>query len=699
MCILKTWISVIFVLGTLGLQNVKATQVNNVILDSMRQYEALERSDVNEAKCYITNASVTVVQSWKDSAENGFSEGQFLYAKKCYFSGKAEDYAKWIRKALEQGLPAAEYEMGHQMRFAGVLKSQEIPGNIYEGAIPWWKKAAEKGYTPAQVQLANCYQFGLGVGTNLMIAEAWLSKAVMLGFLEGQQRLGLLQYEIGLTYIHGKYDTSSLATNLLSKPVVIIEKNQLLAFEFFKKAVASGHIEATKDLALCYKNGWGTATNSTKAFALLQEVGNSDLQMPTDKANLDNKELSEVFYYLAELYSNGEGTEKDVKKAFCYYHKAATNGNFAAALRLGIQYETGNGVEPNREMATFWFEKKIELQRTDLGIGFPSDYSLIGALYYFGIAEVKKDTLEAIKWYKKAAMTGDKQSLILLGNIYEEGDGVLPNYIGAYAWYCIALGRGEKYASRDRERIERKMTPTMIQEGQALAERISKEIEVAKKGKKSSPVNIALTSAGTGFFVTANGYLITAAHVVSKMALVKVAVGENTKDAKVVSIDEKNDVALLKIEGNNYTLLPLGLSKDAKLGQDVFTIGFPNMELQGKSPKLTKGTISALKGMRDDPSCFQISVSVQPGNSGGPLVDSNGLVIGIINARLNDVATVQLTGSLPQNVNYAVKAAYVLPLLESIGDESVPSASTISMTFEKAAKLAEQAVCIVLGYE
>jgi S1-C subfamily serine protease len=84
------------------------------------------------------------------------------------------------------------------------------------------------------------------------------------------------------------------------------------------------------------------------------------------------------------------------------------------------------------------------------------------------------------------------------------------------------------------------------------------------------------------------------------------------------------------------------------------------------APKLTRGEISSLSGVRDNPSEFQISVPVQPGNSGGPLVMESGIVVGVVVARLHDSNTFEQTGSLPQNVNYAVKSDRLLGLLHSV---------------------------------
>lgn len=135
------------------------------------------------------------------------------------------------------------------------------------------------------------------------------------------------------------------------------------------------------------------------------------------------------------------------------------------------------------------------------------------------------------------------------------------------------------------------------------------------------------------------------------------------------------------------------------LGRDVFTLGFPNVDLQGFSPKLTKGVVSGLNGIQDDPSCFQISAAIQPGNSGGPLINNDGCVVGMINSKLNDLATAKLTGSLPQNVNYAVKSAYILPLLDAIPEGNLLLKPEKVPGFDEIVRRAETSICIILGAE
>src|SRR5208283_1652516 len=113
----------------------------------------------------------------------------------------------------------------------------------------------------------------------------------------------------------------------------------------------------------------------------------------------------------------------------------------------------------------------------------------------------------------------------------------------------------------------------------------------------------------------------------------------------------------LKVRGH-FKPLPLDFDQTVAMGDPVFTIGFPNTDVQGTEPKYTDGKISSLSGMEDDPSQYQITVPIQPGNSGGALVAGNGAVVGVVRAKLNDLAVLVVSGSVPQNVNYAVKVKY-----------------------------------------
>lgn len=186
--------------------------------------------------------------------------------------------------------------------------------------------------------------------------------------------------------------------------------------------------------------------------------------------------------------------------------------------------------------------------------------------------------------------------------------------------------------------------------------------------RRHSPGNgNELRAIGSGFFITADGYLLTNFHVVRDADHIRVKYKDHIYSATVVKFDHVNDVALVKVDGTGFSALRISTKPSAELGDAVFTIGFPNIDMQGLEPKYTDGKISSLAGMQDDPSEYQISVPVQPGNSGGPLCDADGQVVGIVVARLNDLAALTESGAVPQNVNYAVKVKYALRLIQKAG--------------------------------
>ena len=130
------------------------------------------------------------------------------------------------------------------------------------------------------------------------------------------------------------------------------------------------------------------------------------------------------------------------------------------------------------------------------------------------------------------------------------------------------------------------------------------------------------------------------------------------------------------------------------------TIGFPNPGMQGFAPKLTKGEIGSFSGIQDDARYFQISVPVQPGNSGGALVDEHGNVVGVVSAKLSAGVALATSGALPENVNYAVKSSFLLSFLESVPAVSakLKEPNTADRKFEDVIKSAQDAAVLVLVY-
>jgi S1-C subfamily serine protease len=203
-------------------------------------------------------------------------------------------------------------------------------------------------------------------------------------------------------------------------------------------------------------------------------------------------------------------------------------------------------------------------------------------------------------------------------------------------------------------------------------------------------------ASGTGFFVTEDGYLVSNYHVVNGAVKIRIITGGGTNEAKVVCVDTNDDLAVLKVDGH-FTPLPVASSANVQLGSTVATVGFPDPELQGFSPKLSKGEIASLAGMRDDARYFQISVPLQPGNSGGAMVDEHGNVVGIVSAKLSSFAAMMVTGETPEDVNYAVKSSLLLNLLKTVPDISnkLKLPNMVAETFPAVVKSAQQAAVLI----
>jgi S1-C subfamily serine protease len=190
-------------------------------------------------------------------------------------------------------------------------------------------------------------------------------------------------------------------------------------------------------------------------------------------------------------------------------------------------------------------------------------------------------------------------------------------------------------------------------------------------GSLPSEPEAQLYSSGTGFSVHPNGLIVTNHHVIgeSKEIFVKGINGDFniSYHASVILSDQKNDIALLKVDDEKFTPTnnpPYSFSHNlAKVGESVFALGYPLRASMGDEIKLTNGIISSSSGYQGDATSYQVSVPVQPGNSGGPLVDSQGNIVGIINARHTGAA----------NASYAIKISYMFNLLDSAGETLIPT--------------------------
>jgi hypothetical protein len=160
-------------------------------------------------------------------------------------------------------------------------------------------------------------------------------------------------------------------------------------------------------------------------------------------------------------------------------------------------------------------------------------------------------------------------------------------------------------------------------------------------------------SSGTAFRV-APELLITNHHVVKGCTSLEVISPDGRRRGSIAGADTDIDLALLRVSGLRGTTATLRNPSNVLLGEPVFVFGYPLTGALSSSGNFTTGVVSALRGLHDSANQIQITSPVQPGNSGGPLMDASGLVIGVIRSKLDALNAARSTGDIPQNVNFAI---------------------------------------------
>lgn len=198
-------------------------------------------------------------------------------------------------------------------------------------------------------------------------------------------------------------------------------------------------------------------------------------------------------------------------------------------------------------------------------------------------------------------------------------------------------------------------------------------------------------STSSGFLISEKGLVITNYHAVENSNTIEVLFPNFKKNyfATIKIKDAKNDIVILELKDFSYSPnfnepIPFLLSdaNKTKIGEEVFTLGFPLGDILGSNSRLSTGRINSQYGLQDDPRLFQISNPLQPGNSGGPLFNEKGELIGVVVSSLNAKYFYENTGVIPQNVNFAIKSTYLQNLISMIpeGDEILKRKNLVKQT-------------------
>jgi len=562
-----------------------------------------------------------------------------------------------IRMKAQGGDAQSQFQLGKEFFGGGLVLRDQVE------AAKWFRAAAEQNHALAQSQLGFQYMHGEGVAKDNVEGAKWFHKAA-------DQHEVTAQYTLGLCYDSG----------------IGVHQDDVEAAKWYRRAAeqllpfASTSVsQARCALGYLYSKGDGVAKDEVEAAKWYRAAADLDLDMAQ--------------HNLACCYQQGQGVARDEVEAAKWFRKAAAQNYVDAQLQLGNCYALGAGVAKDEVEAAKWFRAAAEQNSV------VAQHNLANC--YLKGRGVARDEAEAVKWFRKAAAQNLAEAQNNLGVCYTNGDGVLKDEVEGYKWFLLAASQGSERAKRKVSAVETWLTRQQIAEGQKLAREFKPSVASSSVGGGASSDSELTRSAvsGTGFFITADGYFVTNAHVIKGSEQIRLVTTNGMISAKLVKVDAVNDLALLKAEGT-FKPLPVASSRSVKLGGTVATVGFPNIGLQGFSPKLSKGEIASLAGAGDDPRYFQISVPVQPGNSGGALVDERGNVVGVVAAKLNAEAALASAGALPENVNYAVKSSFLLSFLESMPEVSdrLRELETSGRKFEDVVRSVEQATVLVVVY-
>ncbi len=520
------------------------------------------------------------------------------------YNGDLKEAIYWYTKAAENDNISAQYSLGN-------IHHYKKPYIDKKKAVQWYLKAAENNDDWAQVELGGMYQEGEGVKKDIKEALFWYKKASDLNNNSAQMHIGEIYYK-------GKD----------------VEQDYKKAIQWYTKAAENknarwwddGDGNAQIKLADMYYDGVVVEKDYKKAFKWFMRAakqGNSYAQ-------------NSIGY----MYYNGKWATKNYKKAFKWYMKAAENNYTNSQFIVGFMFSNGQGTKKSYKKAMQWYVKASENNsvRAKTNIGF----------MYFNGWGVRKNNKKAFEWLIKAATQGTIRAQMMVGFLYYDGVGVKKDYIKAYAWLNQVLSSDIDESARIEtvsifNVLETIMTPKQIEIAQNYDPlKINKEVENKPVEKKIESSDIYT---GTGFFVD-KSTVLTNHHVIKNCNRIELIRKGYKSIAKVKAKDSINDLAILEADKVNNSSLNFRAGKGIRIGDDIIVIGYPLGELLGSGIKLTTGNVSALTGLINDTTSMQLTAPVQPGNSGGALLDSSGNVVGVIVARLKK----------EQNVNLAIKA-------------------------------------------
>ncbi|HEY7708966.1 MAG TPA: tetratricopeptide repeat-containing serine protease family protein [Candidatus Entotheonella sp.] len=381
------------------------------------------------------------------------------------------------------------------------------------------------------------------------------------------------------------------------------------------------------------------------------------------------------------------------------------------AMPVEADYATGHAAFQRRDYATASQHWSVAAQAGEA----VAQYSL-GILHASGLG-VPQNYQEAARWFQQAAQQGYGEAQYNLGLLYARGQGVPQDYIQAYKWLELAARQGIAGAAQGRDTIAVQMpavqraaahqqlqqwqpqvaakpfpapqtarpdtpkadTPAPPHKAPPAAKPAPAPDTAAKPKGAPVPKGLRVSSAGTGFIVSRQGHILTNYHVIDECKVVSSQREGVDYHLSIIARDPKNDLALLQQAEAPNSIATFRSGQYIRPGDGVIAIGFPLRGILASEAQITTGNVSALAGVRNDERFIQITAPVQPGNSGGPLLDQSGNVVGVVASKLDANLILEKLGDIPQNVNFAIKADIAREFLERYEVRYIETQSTTDL--------------------
>jgi len=485
--------------------------------------------------------------------------------------------------------------------------------NKFKEALPYLTDAANSGHAEAQCMLGRMYYFGDGVASDYATAMKWFQKSAAQGYAKAYTNIALM-------YQFGDGVTQDYSTSMM----------------WYMKAAELNNAGAQYAIGTFYYQGLGVPRDLSKGAEWYQKAAGQDFVLALDG--------------LGRAYRDGSGVKQDYSRAIELFERAADKGEPTAQDDLGLMYEMGLGTKKDYKKAAEWYRKAADQ-------GWGKSQFHLGNLYYNGQG-VKKDYPEAAWLFQKAADKGVVEAIYNLGVMYENGHGVTKDISLAIEFYKKALDKNPSYElARNALNRYQPKEPNPSQP-------IPSDETTAPNTKTDE--GITIDASGTGFIIDKRGYLATNNHVTKGARGIYVCLQIDgiwkSYNAVLVKNDPTNDLSIIRIEDTTFkpfSSMPYNFTTDVEeVASEIYTLGYPQVHIMGTEVKYTTGAINSKSGVQGDPTHYQISAHIDHGNSGGPMFNSKGTIIGITDSGLDKAEF--------GDVNYAIKSSYLKSLVDAL---------------------------------